>query len=168
MTDENQKGMEEKNEGKKKKPLLKWGILAAAALLLICAGIVGAVLFKNNPMEGQSSEKGSPAQFGQPSSIGNLFPLEPFEAKLSAPDGNRILRTRMALEFSRDGFQEELDASLPRVRDAVLLIVNSKTLADIQGMDGKIALRNELIRRINQILTNEKIRNLYFTEFVVR
>ena len=50
----------------------------------------------------------------------------------------------------------------------ILLLLSSKSLDEIQTVEGKIALRQELIQRINQILTTGKIRNLYFTEFVIQ
>ncbi len=64
--------------------------------------------------------------------------------------------------------ETELTARLPQLRDLVLLHLSSKSLEEIQGTTGKIALRNELIMRINQALKKTKVRNLYFTEFVVQ
>jgi flagellar FliL protein len=56
----------------------------------------------------------------------------------------------------------------PQLRDVVLLLLSSKTLEEIQGTEGKIILRRELVLRINQVLQKGKIRNLYFTEFVIQ
>jgi flagellar FliL protein len=50
----------------------------------------------------------------------------------------------------------------------ILLLLSSKTLEQIQDIDGKIALRNELVSRINQALQQGRIKNLYFTEFVIQ
>ena len=57
---------------------------------------------------------------------------------------------------------------MPQLRDGILLLLSSKSMEEIQGIEGKIALRSELVMRVNQILKQGKVRNLYFTEFVIQ
>jgi len=87
---------------------------------------------------------------------------------LNDPGGKRYLKTDIELEYTSEEVGVELQRRLPQLRDLILLQLSSKGLDDIQSVDGKIALRRELIQRINQTLTSGKVRNLYFTEFVIQ
>ena len=64
--------------------------------------------------------------------------------------------------------KKELAQRNPQLRDAILLILTSKSFEDIFRPEGKLRLKNELISRINQSLPDAGIRSLYFTEFVVQ
>ncbi len=173
MAEEKEIDVEESEEASDKKKLpLKLILIIVAVLLVVGGGIFGWVQFKNGDKKGQNVKGGRTTARGQQkgatSAFGNIFPLENFVVNLNDPGGKRYLKTKIELEFFQEGFEEELNVRLPQLRDVVLLILSSKTLGDIQGIDGKIALRNELIVRINQILKVGKVRNLYFTEFVIQ
>jgi len=146
----------------------KW-IILVVVLLAVAGGVGGWLLLSSTAdkkapdrPESTSSSKGPGVEYG------SFHAMEPFVVNLSDPGGKRYLKTRIELEFRGEGFQDELEARMPQLRDAVILVLSSKTIDDVQGVDGKIALRNELILRINQVLKQKKIRNLYFTEFVVQ
>jgi flagellar FliL protein len=96
------------------------------------------------------------------------YGMETFVVNLNDPGGKRYLKTNIELEYTSETLGDELVRRLPQLRDLILLLLSSKSLDDIQSVDGKIALRRELIQRINQTLTGGKIRNLYFTQFVIQ
>jgi flagellar protein FliL len=155
---------EGEEQGEKKKLPIKWIIIGAAALLIIGGGILGWFIFTG------SGEKDAPKKptISSRTGFGTIFPLEVFVVNLNDPGGKRYLKTKIELEFVQDGFEEELSKRLPQIRDVTLLLLSNKSIDHVRGIDGKIALRNELIKKINQILETGKIRNLYFTEFVIQ
>ena len=63
---------------------------------------------------------------------------------------------------------EELGVRLPQVRDATILLLSSKRLADISDYEGKTLLKDDLRARINATLETGKIEAVLFTEFVVQ
>ena len=169
MAEENAKEEEPKKE-EKKGSALKFIIIGVAVLILAGGGFVAWQLFF-------AQESGDTAQEAIPSddqvaeideASTKAFALETFVVNLNDPGGKRYLKTNIALEYATEEMGEELKRRLPQLRDLILLLLSSKSLDDIQTVDGKIALRRELIQRINQILTTGKIRNLYFTEFVIQ
>ncbi len=174
MAEEKEIEVEEEDDSDKKKKLSPKLIIVIVIVLVLVigGGILGWVLLKNGDEKKQDTKgtkKGAPGQqTGPKSAPGQIFPLEGFVVNLNDPGGKRYLKTKIELEFFQEGFQEELNVRLPQLRDVVLLILSSKTLDDIKGIDGKIALRNELIISINKVLKVGEIRNLYFTEFVVQ
>lgn len=149
---------------KKKMSLLMISGIGGGIILLIII-ILTWNLATNSGNDGNNE---IPVLPGQNPAFGEIFTLDSFVVNLNDPGGKRYLKIKIELEFFQTGFQEELMLRLPQIRDAILLILSSKSFEDIQGIDGKIALRNELIVRINKLLKSQKIKNLYFTEFVVQ
>jgi len=167
---ENESKTQEKSEKKSRLPL-KWIIAGIAGVVIISGGILGYVLLKKHPdptppktPEHESVSKGDTSIDDRP----QTFPLEKFVVNLNDPGGKQYLHITIELESSVKGFAEELNSKMPQIKDAILIILSSKSLSDVQGMDGKISLRKELITEINKIMSMTKIRNLYFTEFVIQ
>jgi flagellar FliL protein len=48
------------------------------------------------------------------------------------------------------------------------MILPSKRFDDISSVEGKIALRDEILEKLNSLLKQGKITNIYFKEFVVQ
>ena len=161
MADENNT-QEEVTPTQEKKSPLKFIILGVLVLVLALGGVVGWTLFFGDSEEDSADTSVSEAV------VGKIFSLKTFVVNLNDPGGKRYIKTKIELEYVDEPIQLELDARLPQIRDAILLLLSSKTLDEIQDVDGKIDLRNELILRINQVLKQGKIRNLYFTELVIQ
>ncbi len=100
--------------------------------------------------------------------IGPLYPLDTMIVNLSDDGGKRYLRVTMALELSDPDSVETIESRLPQIRDAVLMILPTKTYDDVSTTDGKIALRNQIMEKINTLMTKGRVNNIYFTEFVVQ
>ena len=97
-----------------------------------------------------------------------LFPLDTFIVNLADTGGNRFLRTTMELELIDEDHRDEMENRLPQIRDCILMILPTRKHQDIQTMDGKITLRTEIIAKLNDVLENDVITNIYFTEFVTQ
>ncbi len=100
--------------------------------------------------------------------IGPLYPLDTMIVNLAGHGGKRYLRVTMALELSDPESVETIESRLPQIRDAVLMILPTKTYDDVSTTNGKIALRNQVMEKINTLMTKGRVNNIYFTEFVVQ
>ena len=100
--------------------------------------------------------------------IGPLYSLDTMIVNLADHGGKRYLRVTMALELSDLEVVATIESRLPQVRDAVLMILPTKTYDDVSSTDGKIALRSEVMEKINSLITKGRVNNIYFTEFVVQ
>ena len=100
--------------------------------------------------------------------IGPLYSLDTMIVNLADHGGKRYLRVTMALELSDLDVVATIESRLPQVRDAVLMILPTKTYDDVSSTDGKIALRSEVMEKINSLITKGRVNNIYFTEFVVQ
>ena len=100
--------------------------------------------------------------------IGPLYSLDTMIVNLSDHGGKRYLRVTMALELSDPDAVATIESRLPQVRDAILMIMPTKKYDEISTTDGKIALRTEVMEKINTLMTKGRVTNIYFTEFVVQ
>jgi flagellar FliL protein len=100
--------------------------------------------------------------------VGEMFPLETFVVNLADANGKRYLRATMQLELAPEEHRETFEQRLPQIRDVVLTILPTKEFQDIRTVDGKMALRTEIIEKINELFENTCVSNLYFTEFVIQ
>lgn len=94
--------------------------------------------------------------------------LETFIVNLADKGGTRYLRVSMDLELENEEAVEVIEKRLPKIRDAILMILPTKKYEDIATVEGKSALRNEMLTKINELMKPEEIKNIYFTEFVVQ
>ena len=98
----------------------------------------------------------------------NIFPLEPFIVNIYDGQELRYLKVKVEMEMSGVGVKAELDSRLAPIRDAVLVLLSTKTLQDIQDIQGKNQLKDEILASINKIIPPGKIAKIYFTDFVVQ
>ena len=101
-----------------------------------------------------------------PRSGGQVLPLPPITVNISDPSGRRYLKLGMEVEVNAD-VSAALQANSPRIRDAIIMLLAGKTFGDISSPDGKVLLKAEVAARLNQILGEQRVIRVYFTDFVV-
>ena len=104
----------------------------------------------------------------QMAQLGPLFPLDTFIVNLADEERSRYLRITMDLELTASSDADKLNQRLPQVRDRILMILPSKRFDEIASVDGKTALRDEIINKLNSLFPKTVITNIFFTEFVVQ
>ena len=97
-----------------------------------------------------------------------LYGLDPFVVNVTGDGYNRFLKLRVELETTDSDVKEEIDARLPQVRDALIVLLSSKQLSDITDFEGKALLKEDMLERVNDLLDSGQIRSILFTEFVVQ
>ena len=87
---------------------------------------------------------------------------------LADKGGRRYLRATFDVELAQSGDEQKMEAKLPHIKDAAIKIMSTRRFEDINSIDGKNALRDEIIARFNELTKSEIVSNIYFTEFVVQ
>ncbi len=96
-----------------------------------------------------------------------ILELDPFTLNLKGSGGARVLRMRVALMSSaKQG--ETVEAETARIRDAILTLGSDYTWTDLEGVDGKMHLHDELLERVNAFFSKPLVEELFFTDFVVQ
>lgn len=158
-----------------KKPLksLKIILIAGAGLLILLVlggGLVSFVFssFSSGDSPFMEKVKGMVSGWkkpGEANSVG-FHKMEPFLVNLADPGQLRYLKVTFHVETHGKG--EEFERRLPQSRDSVLTVLSSKNSRDIMTSEGKNALREEIKQKMNQLLLETRVRNIYFTEFVIQ
>jgi len=113
--------------------------------------------------EGHGGEGG-----GKEGAASNIYPLEPFIVNIYDGQELRYLKVKVELEMAGAGVKPEIDGRLAAIRDAILVLLSTKTLQDIQDVQGKNQLKEEILGAINKNIPPGKIAKVYFTDFVVQ
>lgn len=100
--------------------------------------------------------------------LSTVVNLEPFVVNLIDNAGTRYLKVTVNLEVSSSKVTAEIEAIKPRVRDAIIVLLSSKSYEDIGSIQGKYQLRDEVATRVNQFLKKGSVNSVYFTEFVIQ
>lgn len=153
-------------------------LIIVLAVVVLVLGAMGGGFFlmwtKMNAtivqVQMQNSEDGSEEE--QPVedevAMGPVYKMDTMIVNLADQGGKRYLRVTMELELSGPEVLEEIGTRLPQLRDQILMVLPSKTYTDIGTTEGKIALRDELITKMNGLLKKGTVTTIYFTEFVVQ
>jgi flagellar FliL protein len=91
--------------------------------------------------------------------------LEPFNVNLRS--SSRLLRIEVQLEVAEKDKVTVTDQTA-KLRDSVLTLASDYTYSDLEGMNGKNRLRDELRVRIADQLGAVPVRQVLFTQFVVQ
>ncbi len=148
-------------------------IILIGAFLLIVVAMGGGFFMMWNKMSSMNAQNSEVVESGTEAeevveTMGPTKKLETFIVNLADKGGERYLRVSMNLELEKEETVEVVGKILPKIRDAILMILPTKKYEDIGTVEGKSALRNEMLTKINEIMKPEKIKNIYFTEFVVQ
>ncbi len=146
--------------------------LVVAVLLVITIGLAAGFFMmwsKLSSLNTQANPGAGPDDGQvQASTLGPLFSLDTFIVNLADQARNRYLRVTMDLELIEAMDAAKLTERLPQVRDSILMILPSKRFEDIASMEGKTALRDEIIAKLNSLYPKKVVSNIFFTEFVVQ
>jgi len=141
-------------------------------ILLVIGGAAGIIWYLTQDATPQTaqqvSKKVDPAHETL-AQIGPLYPLEPFTVNLKNPEGKDIyLNITLSLELDDKLLANELDAKNAVIRDHIILILSSKTMAEIESDLGKRKMCQEIKTDLNTLLSDGQIRNVYIVNFIVQ
>ena len=142
-------------------------IIVFAVLLLTGIGLfVGMKFLGGGDAESTAEAEGAAEEKKEEADL-TVYTLEPFVVNLSGSGGRRYLKMKMTVEM--DGTKlEKLTTQTYKIRDALIILLSSKTLEDISGAEGKYSLREEIKVRLDRIIGKDIIKNVYLLEFVVQ
>lgn len=177
MADEEKK--EETKEKKSGSNLVLIIIIVLLVLILVGGGLAAYFLLSDNgdtkqpnmsqqPQPQAQMKKSNVARNSDLVEIGPIYPLDQFIVNLLSEGGTKFLKTKMDLELSGPELTAELDKKKPLIRDIVIRTLSSKTFQEVSTNRGKEKLKDELVDRINAVLADGHIKNIFFTEFVVQ
>ncbi|MBT0878613.1 MULTISPECIES: flagellar basal body-associated protein FliL [unclassified Campylobacter] len=99
--------------------------------------------------------------------VGVIYPLDGFTVNLVSDSGTKYLKCKIELEQNIETLTPELDKKIPIIKDKIIETLSSKSVEEISTGKGKERLKEEIINKINEVLNDGFIKNIYFTDFVI-
>lgn len=96
-----------------------------------------------------------------------MYTLPVFNTNL---DGipRRLVRMEVSLEMlDKEGFEEVVGLG-SGARDAIVRVLNDKSFDDIESVQGKLHLKNQIVTQLNERLRRGVVKNIYFSDLVVQ
>jgi flagellar FliL protein len=156
-------------EPKKSSPITKW--LMYAALVIAGALIVSALSYFVAQYAANTvyKQKKNIALVKAPPPL-DIYNF-PDEFRINTSDVGEVhfikLKLSFGVEKGQPALTQELAERLPQMQNIINLIISRKTKEELKTITDQLDLREEIKAHINHILTNGKIKEIYFREFIV-
>lgn len=156
-------------EPKKASPILKWlGYAAAAIGGILVVGVISMIVAQRTATSVYKQQKNiALVKAPQPLDIFNF----PDEFRVNTSDIGEVhfikLKLSFGVEKNQAALMQELAERLPQMQNIINLIISRKTKEELKTITDQLDLREEIKAHINHILTNGKINEVYFREFII-
>jgi len=146
-------------------------VIFIISLIFVSVGAISFIVWDKTSFFSSQTEKESESEKVPENNsevIRSIYSLDTFIVNLADKSGRRFLRVTMDLELKNERLAGEIDKRLSQIKDSILMILPTKRLEDINSVEGKIALRDEIMTKLNSLLKDGSITNIYFVEFVIQ
>ncbi len=144
--------------------------LIVALLLVAIGGGAGATWFfvGSKPAEGEAAEA-KPVPAKPPV----YMPMEQFTVNLQSDGfGDQYLQLAFTLQVADEKQVEQIKLYMPLVRSRVLMLLSSKKASELNTVEGKKTLSEDIVAQINQPFTPQsepqQVTGVFFTSFVIQ
>jgi flagellar FliL protein len=149
-------------------------IYILAGMLIISGGIMGAMLLgwiqiSSPPMEnaGNKGGSGKPAKPPEkPPEMGPTLKLSSLVINLDEPSGFHFVKAAVVLELGKADDLEKIKERTAPLTDTIILTLGDQHLTDLMNPEYRERLKKELLTRLNHRMPSQKIKKLYFDEFI--
>jgi flagellar basal body-associated protein FliL len=98
--------------------------------------------------------------------VGPMLKLSPLIINLNESGSRHYLKMTLVLEIIKKDWVEDVQGRIPSLTDMVIVTLGDKRLEDLRKYEARENVKKELLQKANQILAGEKIRRIYFDEFL--
>lgn len=166
---------EEGKKGGKKKII----IIAVVVLLLLVGGGGAAAFFLLGADPAAEDAHAKPA-VEEPTGPPVFEVLEPFVVNLAKPDDGRYLQIGITFELSSPVSGQAVKNFTPVIRSRILMVLSSKTAAELSSIEGKQRLMDELVDLARVTIAHDHaiaeaklgptsgVRDVHFSSFVIQ
>ena len=165
------------------KPKGKGKLMLIIGLVVVLAAGGGAAWFfmgkKSSGAAAEGHEAAAAGEHGEhgegAAKAGNANYLEmspPFVVNLDDPEASRYLQVDMQARGSDAHALDQVKDNMPRIRNAILLLLGQQKYHEISTREGKEKLQAEVLAEVQKIMTEETgkpvVDAIYFTSFVMQ
>ncbi len=148
-------------------------VIIILLVLTLIGGVIATLLFMNQQNEMKNENIGVEKQVSPEdeslSKIGPLYPLTPITVNLKTIDGkDAYLTATLSLELNDKLLLNELNDKNAVIRDEIILILSNKTPAEVSSELGKQKICDAIKNKINSMLSDGEIKNVYIVKFIIQ
>lgn len=97
-----------------------------------------------------------------------VYAIKDIVVNPAGTSGSRFLSVSFGFELSSAAEEAEFESHEPLVRDVLITILSSKTMAELTDAKEKEIMRVQIKKRLQQLLNSEEPNAVYFTDFVLQ
>lgn len=99
---------------------------------------------------------------------GNVYAIEDIVVNPAGTGGSRFLSVSFGFAVESPSLAKEMEEREAQVRDVLITILSSKTVADLTDPKQKEVMRLQIKKRLSQVLETEELTGVYYTDFVLQ
>ncbi len=100
--------------------------------------------------------------------VSSLFTVKDIVINPAGTGGTRFLSVSFAFELESLEIEEEFKAREAIIRDALITILSSKTVAQLTDAKQKEIVRYQIKKRVSNLMKTEELAGVYYTDFVLQ
>ncbi|NLZ48077.1 MAG: hypothetical protein GX895_04685, partial [Clostridiales bacterium] len=140
-------------------------------LIIFGALLVGAAAFGGYMLASKASNNNVVKQDEQQEvKEESFYSAGEFTVNLANTNARKYLKTTVVLAYDikNEELTEELTKKTDAVRDCIISVLRTKKAEELQTATGPEELKNEIITRVNSILSKGRLSSIYYKEFVIQ
>ncbi len=156
---------------KGKKPLI---IMIIVVILLVAGSVGGTWFYMQSQIDQMEAGPEVPEPIPSPALLPTVFhELEVFTVNLMPEENNQFLQVGLTVKTTDlPEIGEEIVTQMPAIRNRILILLSSKTSAEISSIIGKQQLSTEITNEVRKTFDSRErqdhVLEVLFTSFVIQ
>lgn len=148
------------------------GLGAVVIGVVLALFVIGPMMSSEEPAEGNTEEvatKHEKKKDEHGNEIKNvIYTVDNIVVNPSGTGGSRFLSVSFGFELEGEEAKQEFESREAVIRDALITIMSSKTVAQLTNSKQKEIARYQIKKRVSQLLETEELVGVYYTDFVLQ
>ena len=121
---------------------------------------------KDAPKKKPKKKTSHGGEHGESASM--VYAIKDIVVNPAGTGGTRFLSVSFGFDLDYKELSSEFEAREPLVRDALITILSSKTVAELTNAKQKEIIRYQVKRRLSDLMETDGISGVYYTDFVLQ
>ncbi|MFZ7120941.1 MAG: flagellar basal body-associated FliL family protein [Eubacteriaceae bacterium] len=83
-------------------------------------------------------------------------------------DKSNYLKTQVSLSYTNKKYEDIISSNTSKIRDVIITSLREKSTVELLNCDNIEQIKQEIVQNVNEILNQEVVENLYFTDFLIQ
>lgn len=120
----------------------------------------------HKPKKKKKKKKRKSAEHGTSESV--VYSIKDIVINPAGTGGTRFLSVSFGFELESAEIAEEFERREPIIRDALITVLSSKTVAQLTDPKQKEIIRYQIKKRVSKIMRTDELAGVYYTDFVLQ